>query len=190
MGLPRELLDEVGRFVKPMATRLANSIARAVVTRVDDSKRVQSVQLGVMAGETLDDAEHFQPYGFYSVPFEGAEAVVVFPNGDRAHPLVVVVADRRYRPTDGEPGEAGLHNHIAGVRIRLMPDGDIELQPAPGQQVFVRTEGGTADRLVTRTEFNAHVHGPGSGQAAGGDPVTGNTAAPSPVTGTSVLRAE
>lgn len=189
MGISRRQLLDLGRLMMPMATRVANSIARAVVRRVDDLKKLQLLQIDVLEDETLDEAEHVQPYGFYSVPIDGAEAVVLFPNGDRAHPLVVVVGDRRYRPTGGQPGETGLHNHVAAVRVRLLPSGDIEINPAAGREVFIRTAGGSVDRLVKKSEFDGHTHGPGS-FAAGGDPVTGATAGAAAVAGTSRLRAE
>ena len=114
----RELLDAVARATEPLKTRLANSIARAVISRVDDSTKIQMVQLGVLAGETIDDGEHFQGYGFSSFPHPGAEAVVVFPDGDRGHPLVIGVDDRRYRPTNGTAGEVVMYTD-EGDEIRL-----------------------------------------------------------------------
>jgi len=155
-----------------MATRLANSIARAVVQRVDDSTRMQLVQLGVLAGEDVDDAEHFQPYGFKSVPLAGAEAVVLFPNGDRAHPLVVVVDDRRNRPDTWQAGEAGLYND-AGAIVRLKANGDIEIGQAGGSFSALAKAGHTHDT---------------SGLTAGGDPVLGSLGAST--SNTSRLKAE
>lgn len=126
MPLDRDTLAQLTRLQRPLATRVANTVARAVVQRVDDSKKLQLLQLGVLAGEPVDDGEHHQPYGFFSVPFPGAEGVVLFPNGDRGHPIVVVVSDRRHRPTDGEPGECGLATD-EGDEIRLARGHAIEL---------------------------------------------------------------
>lgn len=114
--MDRRFLDELARLIRPLQTRVANSIARAVVQLVDDGKTLQSLQVGVLDGEDLDDAERFQPFGFSSVPYPGAEAVVVFPNGDRAHALVVAVDDRAYRPT-GLP--AGTVCVYSPVEVRL-----------------------------------------------------------------------
>ena len=123
MPITKDQLDQLRHLLRPLATRVANTVARAVVNLVDDSKKMQLVQLGVLADEPVAGAsgagcEHFQPYGFFSVPFPGAEAVVIFPNGDRTHPLVVAVSDRRYRPTSGKPGEVGLRTD-EGDEIRL-----------------------------------------------------------------------
>lgn len=134
MPIDRDMLRQIGHLLRPIATRAANTNARAVVLLVDDEKMLQLLQLGVLEGETVGGAENHQPYGFTSVPLPGAEAVVVFPFGDRAHPLVVTVSDRRYRPTDGEPGEVTVYNH-SGASVRLTADGDIVATPAPGRTV-------------------------------------------------------
>lgn len=130
MGIGRDILDQLRYLIRPLQTRIANSIARSVVTLVNDSRKQQLLQLGVLKGEDAEDGERFQDYGFFSVPLTGAEAVVLFPNGDRGHPLVVAVSDRRYRPTSGQPGEAGLHTD-EGDEIRL----------ARGHVIVVTTSG-------------------------------------------------
>jgi phage baseplate assembly protein V len=149
--MDHHLLAQLQHLLRPLSTRISNLAARAVIQLVNDGSKLQQLQLGVLAGEDVDDAEHHQPYGFSSVPLVGAEAVVIFPSGDRGHPLVVSVSDRRYRPTGGEPGEVTVYNHT-GARITLTKDGDIEVQPADGRQVFVRTEDGTAQRLLTEQD--------------------------------------
>jgi phage baseplate assembly protein V len=193
MGLDRDALAQIRQLLRPLATRVANSIARAVVQLVDDGKNLQHLQVGILAGEDGDDAEHHQAYGFSSVPLAGAEAVVVFPNGDRGHPLVVAVSDRRHRPTGGEPGEVTVYNHT-GAKILMTEDGDIEVTPAPGRVVFVRTEGGDAEPIVKRSEFLAHGHpvvATGAVSPTAG-PVTGVAPAGLSATfpGTTVLKAE
>jgi len=196
VAITREMLDQFSRLLRPLQTRIANSIARAVVQLVDDGKKLQLVQLGVLAGEDVDDAERFQNYGFSSVPLAGAEAVVLFPGGDRAHPLLLAVDDRRHRPTGSQPGEVTVYHHT-GAKIHFQDDGDIEVQPAPGREVFIRSSGGSADRLVKRSEFVGHVHEATTGSPvgtlaapSGGGPVTGHTAGAVSVAGTQALQAE
>lgn len=139
MALDRNMLDQLRQLLRPLATRVANTVARAVVQLVDDGTKLQLVQLGVLAGETVDGAEHYQPYGFSSVPLPGAEAVVVFPNGDRSHPLVVSVSDRRYRPTGGDAGEVTMYNHN-GAKATITKDGDIIATPAAGRDVLLGSD--------------------------------------------------
>lgn len=115
MSINRDVLDQLRHLLRPLATRVANTVARAVVQLADDSTKLQLLQLGVLAGETIDAAEHHQPYGFSSVPLAGAEAVVVFPNGDRGHPLVLAASDRRHRPTGGQGGEVVIYTDEGDV---------------------------------------------------------------------------
>lgn len=129
-------LDNLRRLIRPLQTRVSNLVARAVVQLVDDSAKQQLVQLGVMVGEDIDDGEHFHPYGFSSVPLVGAEAVALFPGGDRGHPLVVAVSDRRHRPT-GKPGGHVCVYHHTGAIIEFTETGDVAVTPAPGRQVLL-----------------------------------------------------
>ena len=119
MPVDREFVRQLANLLRPLATRMQNAAARAVLQLVDDSTKLQLLQIGVLEGETIDGAEHVQPYGFSSVPHAGADtAAVVFPNGDRGHPLVVGVADRRHRPTGGQAGEVVIYTD-EGDTIRL-----------------------------------------------------------------------
>lgn len=136
----RDLAGLLEQLLHPVRTRLANIAARAVVRLVKDATNLQSLQLGVLADEDIDDAENFQQYGFSSVPMPGAEAVAVFPNGDRGHPLVIATADRRYRPTGRAPGEVTLYtkegdeiHFAAGHIIRIKTTGSVEIGFAPGE---------------------------------------------------------
>jgi phage gp45-like len=134
MGIDRDTLRAIQTLIRPLAMRLANSIVRGVVRLTDDGKKQQKLQVDGFPGGPADGAEHFHPYGFSSVPLGGAEAVVLFPNGDGSHPLIIAVSDRRYRPTGGEPGEVTVYNHT-GAKAVFTKDGDIVLTPAPGRKV-------------------------------------------------------
>lgn len=153
MGIDRDTLAQLRHLVRPLATRVANSVARAVVQLADDAKKLQSLQIGVLEDEDIDEAEHHQSYGFSSVPLEGAEAVVVFPNGDRGHPLVVAVSDRRYRPTGGQPGEVTVYNST-GAKVTITKDGDIVAVPAAGREVRLGS-GSASDPPALASELEA-----------------------------------
>ncbi len=146
----RGTLDQIRQLLRPIAARVANTVARAVVQLVDDGTKLQLLQVGALADETIDGAEHHQSYGFSSVPLEGAEAVVVFPGGDRGHPLVVAVSDRRHRPTGREAGEVTVYSHT-GARVTLLASGDIEVLPAPGGEVLV---GDSPVALATKADLD------------------------------------
>ncbi len=89
-------------------TRLMLMVARAVLKRIDDSKKMQELQVSLLDGEVRDGVERFQNYGFTSYPKPGAEAVVVFAGGNRDHGLTVVVDDRRYRLKSLAEGEVAM----------------------------------------------------------------------------------
>lgn len=152
--MTEEQFDELEIMLRPLVNQLANICARAIVGRTDDSADMQRLQLDVLESETIDNAEHFQQYGFSSVPLRGAEAVVVFPGGDHAHPLVVAVDDRQHRPTGLEDGEVIVYNN-AGASFLLTKDGDIEVTPAAGRQVFVRTSGGSSVAVATKDDVDS-----------------------------------
>jgi phage baseplate assembly protein V len=104
--------------------RIANLVSRAIVKRVDDGKKVQALQLGLLHDETRDNVERFQNYGFTSVPLAGAEAVVLFVGGYRDHGLTVMVDDRRYRLTGLAAGEVAIYTD-EGDRVVLQRGGTI-----------------------------------------------------------------
>jgi phage baseplate assembly protein V len=135
-----EALELALKVAKPIRTRVANMIARAVLSATDDSQGVQLVQLVVLDGETRSDVERMQDYGFTSNPLDGAEAVVIFVDGDRGHGHAVKIDDRRYRPTNLQKGEVCVYNS-AGAQIRLKPDGSITMNSAPGKDIILN--GGT-----------------------------------------------
>lgn len=152
----------MARDIKELENQLANIASRSVVQLVNDGKKLQLLQLGVLDEVDSDDAEHHQPYGFSSVPLNGAEAVVIYPNGDSAHPLVVTVSDRRHRPTGGEPGEVTMYSHT-GAKAVFKENGDIEMTAAPGGKVILQgaaTTGPASEGVVVGT---------------GVDPFTGQT---------------
>jgi len=150
-------------MLRPLVNQLANICARAVIGRADDTADMQRLQISVLESETIDGAEHFQQYGFSSVALTGAEAVVIFPGGDHAHPLVIAVDDRRHRPKGLEGGEVTVY-HQSGSSVLLKDDGGIELRPKAGKTIDILEVG--AGALGATDEV---VHGTGV------DPFTGST---------------
>lgn len=100
----------VEAVVKPLRQRVNHMVSRAVLKLATDSSGIQAAQIGIMAGEIRELCERFQQYGFTSVPFAGAEVVVVFVGGNRAHPLITNVDDRRYRKKNLQPGESAQYS--------------------------------------------------------------------------------
>jgi len=93
-----------------LKARVMLTVARAVVGLVDDAKKLQSIQVGMLTDESRDNVERFQEYGITSVPHPGAEAVVVHVGGNREHGLVIAVDDRRYRVKGLAAGEVCIYS--------------------------------------------------------------------------------
>ncbi len=140
--------------MRPILNRLANLISRVVLNRADDSKKMQALQLTALDGETRENVERVQQYGFTSVPLAGAEGVAVFVGGYRDHGLVVAMDDRRYRPTGLQVGEVALYSS-GGTKVLLKANGDVEITPASGT---VKVNG---DVLAGTISLKHHTH-PGS----------------------------
>jgi len=88
---------------------LQNLLARAVVTGLNTAKKCQMLQVELMPGEPKENVEHLEPYGFTSAPLTGAEGFALFPDGDRSHGVILMVADRRYRIKGLETGEVAIY---------------------------------------------------------------------------------
>ena len=78
------LINDMLKLMHPLRQRVANMVARALVTKVDDNAAVQGLQLALLDGETRGDVERVQNYGFTSVPAPDAEAVVASPKVETA----------------------------------------------------------------------------------------------------------
>ncbi|WP_269471107.1 phage baseplate assembly protein V [Sulfuriflexus mobilis] len=112
------------KLLAPLRRRIRMIVSRAVVTLVDDSLKMQSIQVQAFSGEVLDDIERFQQYGFTSVPHPGAEGIMLSVGGNRSHGVLVSVDDRRYRLKGLEGGEVALYtdegDHIILKRGKVM----------------------------------------------------------------------
>lgn len=113
------------------ADRHGNALSRATVEQVDDTQFMQEMKAGVFAQEMMDQIEHVHPYGFSAVPQKpdmmggikrAAEAFFSFLGGNRAHGVVMVTGDRRFRLYKMQPGEVGLHDD-QGHQIHITRSG-------------------------------------------------------------------
>lgn len=101
-------MSEAARMIAPLVRRLNNMLARGTVVMANSANKMQRLQLKLLNGETKDNVEHFEPYGFTSNPHPDAEHVTVCLDGDRGHCITVVVSDRRYRLTGLAEGEVAM----------------------------------------------------------------------------------
>jgi len=147
--------------------RVRNMIARATVAAIRQDQKIQRADLRLLADEAARNVEHFQPYGFAHHPLPGAEAVVVFPGGDRGHAIVLVVEDRRYR-LHVAAGEVALFDDQGQV-VHVKRSG-IEIE---GQNILLKTSGvlrldGEHVEIRGGTSLQQEVHGRGQRQSHAG----------------------
>lgn len=150
--MDRSILGQIRRMIEPVAARVANVAARAVISRISDAEKLQLLQIGVLADETIDGAERLQEYGFTSVPLAGAEAVALFPNGDRGHPLVIATDDRRHRVTGLAAGEVAIYSS-SGARVILRSSGDVDVVAGSGGTVRLGS-GAASDPIALKSDID------------------------------------
>lgn len=176
----------IQKLMSPLARRLQNLVARGTVVLSAAGKKMQSLQLQLLAGEVADGVEHFEPYGYTARPKPGAEAVTIFVDGDRSHPITIVVADRRYRLQGLQEGEVAIHDDqgqkVHLTRSGIVVDGGghlVKITNAPKVRVETDLEctgqikdlcdlaaGKTMSSM--RSTYNSHTHNdPQGGTVAG-----------------------
>lgn len=188
MGIDVETLRQLRFLLESLNARVLNLIGRGSVQLVDDSKGMQRVQVLGNLNEVTDGAggagaEHFQPYGFFSVPLPGARSVQLFLNGDRGHPIVIVIADPRHRAVDGEPGEAGLRtdegDEIRLARshtIQISTTGTLELGAAGASHGVIKGDARNTAEQTFLTALGVFVSAVGGLPGMSGPAATFNTA--------------
>jgi phage baseplate assembly protein V len=102
--------------------RMRRMLTRVVLKLVDDGPKMQAHQVESYDGLVRDKVEHFQHYGFTSVPFPGAEGVGLSIGGSTNHMVVLNVDDRRYRMKGLEGGEVSIYDD-QGQSVHLTREG-------------------------------------------------------------------
>lgn len=156
--------------------RVHAMVGRAIINLVNDTLKCQETQISLLAGETQDGIERFQEYGFTSVPLPGAEAVAVFPFGDRSNGIVIACEDRRYRMKGMQGGEVALYDdqgqcvHLtrtgivilgAGKQITIMDTPKVRCETARLEvtgDIIDNCDGQANTVADMRTIHNQHVH--------------------------------
>lgn len=113
-----DIRDQLNRFLLPLKNRIQNMVCRCTIKLVDDTKKVQNIQASLLAGELKSEIEHYQSYGFTSVPKPGMEGLIAFIGGDRSNGVIVAIGDREFRLKSLQPGEVAIYTD-EGDFIRL-----------------------------------------------------------------------
>ncbi len=148
---------------------MSRNIFRGTVTAAKD-KMMRALQILLRGEETRDNLEHMEPYGFTSEPFtDGAtDALVVFLDDDKAHGIVVNVADRRYRVQSLEQGEVCIYDDIGHKihfkRAEILVDGVSDPINVTTGGNITATSGGnitiTASGTITLNAAQVQINAP------------------------------
>lgn len=185
------MIDQLVRLLDPIKRRILHIVGRGVVRLSTDGDGNQRYQVSLMAEETRDGVERIQEYGFTSRPLAGADAVVVFPGGNREFGLIVAVDDRRYRLKGLAEGEVALYTD-EGDRIHLKRGGKIEISATSEVDVIasskvvinspaVEVGSGALEKALMgeafQQFFNTHTHTSTSPGSPTSPPIAPSTAA-------------
>jgi len=177
------LAENLRRQLEPLASRVRLIVARAVLRALEEGRKVRTLQLAVLKGETMGSVEHFQHFGFSSRPPLGTEVVIVCAGGSRDHAIAIADEHRPSRPAGLlASGEVVVYAE-GGARVHVKADGSVVITAAGGVEVSadldaagnVSAGGDVADGIGTlsalRAAYNIHVHA---------DPQGGTTGPPVP----------
>lgn len=109
--------NNVDSRINTALTRIRKAF-RAVLTRVNSTGQIQTVQARALAGEQLQDNELFQHYGFTSTPLPGTMAVILPLGGNTSHGVIIATEHGSYRLVGLKPGEVALYTD-EGAKIVL-----------------------------------------------------------------------
>lgn len=120
--------------------------------------QLHGYEYGGAQPETFDDVEVFGGVGFVSRPAAGsnAEAIVIKVGGEGGHPVVIASRDRDAQ-VEIDDDESAIFNS-SGAVVKVTKDGDVEVNPAPGRKVYLRSDGGTSEALAKKSELDAAIN--------------------------------
>lgn len=143
---------DIMRMMRSLRARVDTIITTGVVTRVDDTKGSQELQVELRAGEVADAVRHAQPYGVSFVPTTGSEVVVHAVGASQSHLVGTGVENRGDRPTGKAAGEGGLYQG-SNFKVFIDAAGILHLSTDAGTQSYVRGE----DLLQALDDYAANV---------------------------------
>lgn len=159
----------VNRMIRPIKVRLYNMISRVVIESINDADGIQVVKLSALAGEERTDVERFQDYGFTSNPLPGSEGIVICPQGNRDHMIVIKIDSREFRLKGLANGEVAMYTD-EGDKIHFKRGGIIDIDTKT-----LELGRGTLEKILNgetfQAFFNIHPH-LGNLGAPTGPPIT------------------
>ena len=151
-----------------MSGRIMHLAARVTLNVGDDLKMMQEMFIDGMNGDMRKAVERIQSFGFSSVPLPrdeadkqqkgsvngveqpkgpAAEGIALFLGGQRNHPVIIGIDDRRHRPMGMKPGENAQYDDqgqmtlLRRAGLFLLSLDDDGSGSAPGARMLRDAEG-------------------------------------------------
>ena len=124
------------RVIAAIRRKIFLLIGRALLTTIDNSGKVQRVQVTGLKDETISDVERVQNYGLESFPKTDMEVTMLFLNGNRDQGIAVGVMDRANRPTGMSTGDVMLWN-TDSMKVWLKKDG-VYIETSAGNKITAK----------------------------------------------------
>ena len=183
-------------IIRTLKNEINNMLSRGVLTLVDASKKIQTLQIKLFGDELFDGIEHFEPYGFTSHPLENSEVLVASLSGNRNNSVALCVTNREVRLKNLQAGEVAVFTDEGDV-IHFKRNNVIDINSASTVNVTAPNVNINAATKITmntpsceitgdlsvggnvsdsngsmqdmRNVFNPHIHSNGNdGQPTGG----------------------
>nr|WP_240318044.1 phage baseplate assembly protein V [Neisseria lactamica] len=138
---------------------------------------MQKIQVEGLDGETVQDLEHAENFGFTSNPPAGSDCVVVPLGGKTSHGIIVTTTNGAYRITGLSDGETAVYN-ADGAKMVLKKGRVIEIDC---DKLNIKAPGGvniTSEKVECSAVLTAQGQINGNGgmtvQGGSGTTFTGN----------------
>lgn len=154
------------QIVRPVATRVRTMISRGIVKRIDDSKKLQTIQTAGFADGVRDGVERFQQYGFSSNPPPDSECILLAVGGQQGHVVAISVEDRTVRVKDIDTKDVALYTATNGIMVFVDDDGGVVHLGAKSAAEFVALADKVKSELddiksdidAIKTHATTHIH--------------------------------
>lgn len=114
--------DVIDKVMASARRQISMMVGHAVLSLLNEDAGFQLAQVQLLDGETTDDVQRMQDYGFVSRPKAGAEGVYLSVQGVRSEGVLIALGDRR-------------------VRLRGLVDGEVAIHDDQGQVVILKRAG-------------------------------------------------
>lgn len=115
------ILKLFNKAIAPLKRKVLLMIGRGVLLAIKDSDKIQIAQGSILAGETKDEIEVFNNFGFTSHPPANTECIIVSIGGNREHSVVIASENRELRLKDLPEGASAQYNKN-GKYLKLIDD--------------------------------------------------------------------